>query len=194
MLEAIDVTKTYARGTALRRLNLRVDRGEVVALVGSPGAGKTTLVHLFLNWTRPSAGVCLIEGREASRAPAGRVVCLTHVRFSELVRSTELTSDTETRAFLLDDLSPDEPAGEAARCLRAMRDIAARGHCVLFATRSLRAAACCADRIGLLSQGRLDGILTRENLPPSLSPGASLVDLAEAADGCLACRDRSESA
>lgn len=55
-IEARELTKTYGKRPALRRVNLRVGRGEVFALVGPNGAGKTTLIRLLCGLAYPSAG------------------------------------------------------------------------------------------------------------------------------------------
>lgn len=59
-----DVTFTYpdAAAPALDRLNLRVDSGETVALVGPSGAGKTTIVRLLMGFVAPDSGRILIDG------------------------------------------------------------------------------------------------------------------------------------
>lgn len=63
MLEAIDLSKKYGDHTALDRLNLKVEAGEVYCLLGANGAGKTTTLNLFLDFIRPSAGEARIGGK-----------------------------------------------------------------------------------------------------------------------------------
>jgi ABC-type multidrug transport system ATPase subunit len=69
------VEKTFGRTTALRDVDLTVQRGELVALLGPNGAGKTTLVSLVLGLRRPTAGhVLVLDGdprRWRSRARIG---------------------------------------------------------------------------------------------------------------------------
>jgi ATP-binding cassette, subfamily B, bacterial MsbA len=50
----------------LRGLNLRVDRGEVVAIVGPSGAGKSTLLDLLPRFVEPARGVVLVDGHPLS--------------------------------------------------------------------------------------------------------------------------------
>ena len=68
VLEARDLAKRYVGGdgatiTVLDGVNLRVERGEMVAIVGASGAGKSTLLHLLGALDEPSRGEVLIAGQ-----------------------------------------------------------------------------------------------------------------------------------
>jgi osmoprotectant transport system ATP-binding protein len=65
LLEARDVTKTYPGIRALDEINLTVEAGETLVLVGESGCGKTTLLRLFNRLEEPSAGEIRINGRPA---------------------------------------------------------------------------------------------------------------------------------
>jgi len=69
MLEAIGLTKQYGELTAVDNLNLRVGEGETFCLLGATGAGKTTIINLFLNFTEPTSGKALIDGEEVAADP-----------------------------------------------------------------------------------------------------------------------------
>lgn len=69
MLEANKLTKTFGRLTALDALDLKVDGGEVVCLLGANGAGKTTTINLFLGFLEPSSGSALVHGQNVQQAP-----------------------------------------------------------------------------------------------------------------------------
>lgn len=70
MIEAIDLSKRYPSGKlALDALNLRVEPGEIYCLVGPKGAGKTTVINLFLGLTEPTSGRALIDGIDTSHDP-----------------------------------------------------------------------------------------------------------------------------
>ena len=69
MLSIEDLSKTYADGTqALSRIGLAVPAGEIVALIGGSGCGKTTLLRLVAGLDRASAGQIRLDG-EAITAP-----------------------------------------------------------------------------------------------------------------------------
>ncbi|WP_342162461.1 ABC transporter ATP-binding protein [Methylobacterium sp. SD21] len=73
MLAIGDLTKTYADGTrALEGIALTVPAGEILALVGGSGCGKTTLLRLIAGLDRPSAGAITLDG-EAIAGPHASV-------------------------------------------------------------------------------------------------------------------------
>ena len=71
-LEMRGVAKGYGEGAGrsdvLRNINLSINKGEFVAIVGYSGAGKTTLVSLIAGLLAPDAGEVRLEGR-ALRGP-----------------------------------------------------------------------------------------------------------------------------
>ncbi|MCO5105887.1 MAG: ABC transporter ATP-binding protein [Burkholderiaceae bacterium] len=70
MLEVDALSSRYGRITALDSVNLRVDRGELVALVGANGAGKSTLLRALSGVQPTAAGSVRFEGADVTRASA----------------------------------------------------------------------------------------------------------------------------
>ncbi|GAC1401230.1 MAG: ABC transporter ATP-binding protein [Ktedonobacteraceae bacterium] len=54
--------KAYALKPILRGIDLTVQRGECVAILGANGTGKTTVLRILAGLTKPSAGIILVEG------------------------------------------------------------------------------------------------------------------------------------
>ena len=74
MLELREVHTYYGHIHALKGISLRVDEGEVVALLGSNGAGKTTLLRTIQGLLRPQRGTILFQGTALERLPPDQVV------------------------------------------------------------------------------------------------------------------------
>ncbi|MBV8193828.1 MAG: ATP-binding cassette domain-containing protein, partial [Alphaproteobacteria bacterium] len=62
LLELSSVSKTYPGVKALDRVSLKVERGEVLALIGENGAGKSTLMKVLGGVVAPSEGTIRIDG------------------------------------------------------------------------------------------------------------------------------------
>jgi ABC-type lipoprotein export system ATPase subunit len=71
LIELDDIRKTYLTGTlevpVLKGVSLRIEQGELVALMGTSGSGKTTLMNILGLLDRPTAGRYLLDGRDVTR-------------------------------------------------------------------------------------------------------------------------------
>ncbi|MFN2362987.1 MAG: ATP-binding cassette domain-containing protein, partial [Halarsenatibacteraceae bacterium] len=65
-MEMVDITKTFPGVIANQDVNLKVESGEVLALLGENGAGKTTLMNILYGLYKPNGGKVLINGKEVN--------------------------------------------------------------------------------------------------------------------------------
>jgi branched-chain amino acid transport system ATP-binding protein len=74
LLEVSDIAYAYAGAQAVRGVSLTVAKGEIVALLGANGAGKTTSVKMIAGVLRPRGGSIKLGGTELAGAPSHAVV------------------------------------------------------------------------------------------------------------------------
>jgi simple sugar transport system ATP-binding protein len=72
LIELRDITKSYGRVYALGGVNLTVEKGEVVGLIGDNGAGKSTLIKILAGVVRPTSGDIIVRGKPVSGWNAAR--------------------------------------------------------------------------------------------------------------------------
>ena len=63
-LELKNVSKSFGNAAVLRDINLSIEKGEFVAIVGYSGAGKTTLMSLLAGLLKPDTGTVTLDGKE----------------------------------------------------------------------------------------------------------------------------------
>lgn len=99
ILEVVDAEKRFGNVEALRKASLTVYPGEVVALVGDNGAGKSTMIKVISGVHRPDAGTVLFEGRpvQLDTPMAARDLGIETV-FQDLALAADL--DCATNLFL----------------------------------------------------------------------------------------------
>ncbi|MDE1952935.1 MAG: ABC transporter ATP-binding protein [Betaproteobacteria bacterium] len=76
LLDVENLDVRYGQIQALKGVSLRVDEGEIVALLGANGAGKTTLMRTISGLLRPRAGHVRFRGEDIARVGADRIVRL----------------------------------------------------------------------------------------------------------------------
>ena len=64
MIEVQDIYKSFGELEVLKGVNLHVEKGEIVAIVGKSGAGKTTLLQIIGTLDRPTKGKVMIDGQD----------------------------------------------------------------------------------------------------------------------------------
>ncbi len=76
LLEVQDIHTHYGAIEALRGVSLTVEAGEVVTMIGSNGAGKSTTLRSITGLTPATSGRVVFDGREITRMPAHEIVSL----------------------------------------------------------------------------------------------------------------------
>ncbi len=116
------VTHTYKTGiTALRDLDLTIEKGEFVFIIGQTGCGKSTLGKLFYREIKPTKGTILLGGENVGKLPNRKVYKIRRkigVVFQDYKLLEKLTA-YENVAFALEifGLSKDEIHGRVIKAL-----------------------------------------------------------------------------
>ena len=76
MLAAADLHSYYGDSHVLHGVSLKVERGQVVAILGRNGMGKTTLVRGLIGFTPPRQGHVVFKGKDITRLPPYRAVAM----------------------------------------------------------------------------------------------------------------------
>jgi putative ABC transport system ATP-binding protein len=101
-IQVRDVTKTYELGQikvrALRRVSLRVERGDFVAIMGSSGSGKSTLMNILGCLDIPTSGKYLIDGVDVSSLDEDDLSDLRNRKIGFVFQSFNLVARTSAIA------------------------------------------------------------------------------------------------
>lgn len=129
MLEARNLSKTYTGdGTdfqALRDVDLHINKGDCVAIVGKSGSGKSTLMHLLACLDAPTNGSVLVDGNDTARLSEKQKNTLRNEKFGFVFQQFFLNGrDTVTENVLLPlrirGASGNALASEASAALAAV--------------------------------------------------------------------------
>lgn len=76
MLEIKDLEVFYGMIQAIKGVSFEVNEGEVIALIGANGAGKTTILHTITGLLEPKKGTVIFDGKDITKVPAHRIVSM----------------------------------------------------------------------------------------------------------------------
>ena len=83
MLEVKDLEVYYGAIHAVKGISLRVEDGQIVTLIGSNGAGKSTTLHTISGLIKPRSGNILFDGTDITGTPAHKIVASGLVQVPE---------------------------------------------------------------------------------------------------------------
>lgn len=72
LLSLENLSLSYGKNTVVERLNLEIERGELIALLGPSGCGKTTTMRAIAGLMTPSGGKIVLDGRDVTNVPPNR--------------------------------------------------------------------------------------------------------------------------
>ena len=64
LLEMKNIVKTYGNVVANNKVNINLNKGEILAVVGENGAGKSTIMKILYGLEKPDSGEILIDGKK----------------------------------------------------------------------------------------------------------------------------------
>ena len=115
ILETQELTKTFGAVTAAAAINLRVEEGTVVGLIGANGAGKTTFVNLVTGYLKPTSGRILYGGRDITALQPRQITRLGVCRSFQIPQVFDTLTAYENLLVGLGIAARQEPDSPAAR-------------------------------------------------------------------------------
>ena len=76
LLKVEDLHVSYGMIPAINGISFEVNKGEVIALIGANGAGKTTILHTITGLISPESGKVYLEDRDITKVPGHKIVTL----------------------------------------------------------------------------------------------------------------------
>ncbi len=89
MIRLIDVHRSFGQQQVLRGVNLRVKKGEILAIIGRSGSGKTVMLRVLIGLVRPNRGQVLIDDTDITQL-SGRRLDRVRERFGMLFQGGAL--------------------------------------------------------------------------------------------------------
>lgn len=125
MIEIKGVTKSFGSLQVLKGIDLRIEKGEIVSIVGPSGAGKTTLLQILGTLDKPDSGSVVVDGIETSTLSTNKLSEFrnTHLgfvfQFHQLLPEFTAIENIMTPAYIA-GMKPKEARSRAEELLAFM--------------------------------------------------------------------------
>ena len=97
LIKLVDVSRSFAAGddelTVLKNINLQINRGEMIAIIGASGSGKSTLMNILGCLDKPNKGSYFINGQDTSTMGEDDLAALRREYFGFIFQRYHLLSD-----------------------------------------------------------------------------------------------------
>ena len=106
MLKVEDLQVYYGVINAIKGVSFDVNEGEVIALIGANGAGKTTILHTITGLVSPKSGNIYFEGKDITKIPAHKIVSMGMAHVPEgrrIFQELSVVENLKLGAFILND-------------------------------------------------------------------------------------------
>ena len=84
-IEMKDIVKVYGKLTILHKVNMSLEKGEVISIIGPSGAGKSTLLHCLNHLETIQGGSILVDGDYLAEEKNGEVIYANEVKSKEIL-------------------------------------------------------------------------------------------------------------
>lgn len=106
MLKVENVEVYYGVIKAIKGVSFEVNKGEIIALIGSNGAGKTTILHTITGLISPKSGSIYLEGQDITKVPAHKIVSMGMAHVPEgrrIFQQLTVYENLQLGAFIMKD-------------------------------------------------------------------------------------------
>ncbi|GBD34314.1 putative ABC transporter ATP-binding protein YknY [bacterium HR35] len=127
MIELQNISKIYKNGeietVALKNINLKINKGEFISIMGPSGSGKSTLMHIIGLLDRPTSGTYILDGQDVSKLKDEELAKLRNKKIGFVFQAFFLLPrknvlENVILPSIYSDLNPSQKKEKAIECLK----------------------------------------------------------------------------